>query len=255
MNVLIVEDEELSAERLQNLILSIDPTIGVLAVIPSVFETISYLQDPAKIQPDLIFLDIHLEDDNGFRIIESLDLMIPIIFTTAFDAYMQKAFKAHSIDYLLKPINPLELQNSLMKFKRLSESSKGSTDSNAENGLPATTLITKYKDRFLATAGSRIFTFKTLDIAYFIIEERATFLRLFDGRHFAMEYSLEKLSQMLDPADFFRINRTMLISFNAIRDIHVISAGKLKIDLNPTLTQETYISSERITEFKNWLGR
>ncbi|TLV03850.1 LytR/AlgR family response regulator transcription factor [Dyadobacter luticola] len=255
MNVLIVEDEELSAERLQNLILGIDPTICVLASIPSAFEAIAYLQNPANIQPDLIFLDIHLEDDNGFKIIESLDLLIPIIFTTAFDDYMQRAFKAHSIDYLLKPINPLELQASISKFKRLQPQQQTLSETTLAEILPALAPANKYKDRFLATAGSRIFSFKTSEISYFTIEERATFLRLFDGRHFAVEYSLEKLTQLLDPADFFRVNRTLLISMNAIRDIHAISAGKLKIDLNPAMSQDVFVSSDRITEFKNWLGK
>jgi len=243
MNVLIVEDEELSAERLQNLIRNIDPSIHVLAIIPSVFETIAYLQNAANTQPDLIFLDVHLEDDNGFRIIENQDLMIPVIFTTAFDDYLLRAFKTNSIDYLLKPINPLELQASLNKFRRI-----------RSNGEVKKADV-KYKDRFLVTAGPRVFTFKTSEIAYFTIEERATFLRLFDGRHFAVEYSLEKLSQMLDPAEFFRINRHMLLSLHAIREMHAISAGKLKIDLHPAAAQETFVSAERMTEFKNWLGK
>lgn len=246
MNVLIVEDEELSAERLQNLIRNIDPGIRVLGIIPSVFETIAYLENKANTQPDLIFLDIHLEDDNGFKIIEGRDLMTPVIFTTAFDDYLLRAFKVHSIDYLLKPINPLELQASLNKFRKI----RTNGGQQAEHSVPE-----KYKDRFLVTAGSRIFTFKTSEIAYFSIEERATFLRLFDGRHFAVEYSLEKLSQMLDPAEFFRINRTMLLSLHAIREMHAMSAGKLKVDLNPASAQEIYVSSERMTEFKNWLGK
>lgn len=248
MNVLIVEDEELSAERLQNLICNIDPTIRVLGIIPSVFETIAFLQNKAKIQPDLIFLDIHLEDDNGFKILESQDFTIPVIFTTAFDDYLLRAFKVYSIDYLLKPINPLELQASLNKFKKIRANGAPQPEEN-------THLPEKYKDRFLVTAGSRIFTFKTSEIAYFTIEERATFLRLFDGRHFAVEYSLEKLSQMLDPAEFFRINRNMLLSLHAIREMHAMSAGKLKIDLSPSAAQEIYVSSERMTEFKNWLGK
>lgn len=246
MNVLIVEDEELSAERLQNLIRNIDPTIHVLGIIPSVFETIAYLQNNANMQPDLIFLDIHLEDDNGFKIIESQGLMTPIIFTTAFDDYLLRAFKVHSIDYLLKPINPLELQESLNKFRKI----RANGGQQAEETAPE-----KHKDRFLVTAGSRMFTFKTSEIAYFTIEERATFLRLYDGRHFAVEYSLEKLSQILDPAEFFRINRTMLLSLHAIREMHAMSAGKLKIDLHPAAAQEIYVSSERMTEFKNWLGK
>ncbi|SDF73352.1 two component transcriptional regulator, LytTR family [Dyadobacter soli] len=248
MNVLIVEDEELSAERLQNLIRNIDPSIRVLGIIPSVFETIAWLQNKSNTQPDLIFLDIHLEDDNGFKIIESLDLLIPVIFTTAFDDYLLRAFKVHSIDYLLKPINPLELQASLNKFRKISANGGPQPEKSAHSPE-------KYKDRFLVTAGPRIFTFKTSEIAYFTIEERATFLRLFDGRHFAVEYSLEKLSQMLDPAEFFRINRNMLLSLHAIREMHAMSAGKLKIDLNPAATQEIYVSSERMTEFKNWLGK
>lgn len=173
--------------------------------------------------------------------------MTPVIFTTAFDDYLLRAFKVHSIDYLLKPINPLELQASLNKFRKISTNGVQQT---GEHPTPG-----KYKERFLVTAGSRIFTFKTSEIAYFTIEERATFLRLFDGRHFAVEYSLEKLSQMLDPAGFFRINRTMLLSLHAIREMHALSAGKLKIELNPATTQETYVSSERMTEFKNWLGK
>lgn len=250
MNVLIVEDEELSAERLQNLIRNIDPAIQVLDIIPSVLGTISYLQNAANVQPDLIFLDIHLEDDNGFRILESSDLMIPVIFTTAFDDYLLRAFKTNSIDYLLKPVNPLELQASLNKFRKI----RAIHSPELQDG-PRAESAGKFKDRFLVTAGSRIFSFKTSDIAYFTIEERATFLRLTDGRHFAVEYSLEKLSQMLDPAAFFRINRTMLLSMHAIREMHAISAGKLKIDLHPVTAQDTYVSSERITEFKNWLGK
>lgn len=246
MNVLIVEDEELSAERLQNLIHGIDPTIRVLATIPSVLETIAYLQNPSNISPDLIFLDIHLEDDNGFRIIENQNLMIPVIFTTAFDDYLLRAFRVYSIDYLLKPINPLELQAALTKFRKINANAEPHTGNQA---------IDKYKDRFLVTAGPRVFTFRTSEIAYFTIEERATFLRLFDGRHFAVEFSLEKLSQMLDPAEFFRINRTMLISLRAIREMHTISAGKLKIELNPAAPQETFVSSERMSEFKGWLGK
>lgn len=239
MRVLIVEDEELSAERLQKLIRNIDPSVEVLATIPSVLETIAYFENPANEKPDLLFLDIHLEDDNGFRIIETLNLMTPVIFTTAFDEYALKAFRAHSIDYLLKPINPLELQAALSKFKKL----------HAAHSQP------KFKDRFLVNAGARIFSFKTSEIAYFTIEERAVFLRLFDGRHFAAEYSLDKLAQVLDPARYFRVNRSMLVSLDAIREIYTISAGKMRLDLIPGPAQEVYVSADRMTDFKKWLGR
>ena len=249
MKILIVEDEELSAERLHKLILTIDSSIHLLGLFPSVLQTIGYLADESSVKPDLIFLDIHLEDGEGFRIVESLNLMIPIIFTTAYDEYMLKAFKTNSIDYLLKPINPLELQASLTKFKKLSETFEKRI---TIEQVPDTE---KYKDRFLCTAGSRFFTFKTTEIDYFTIEQRATFLRVFDGRHFAVEYSLDRLTQIIDPRQFFRINRTMLICFNAIENIQIISAGKLRLELNPALSKEIYVSPDRITEFKIWLGK
>jgi len=250
MNILIVEDEELSAERLSKLISSIDQSIHLLGIFPSVFQTISYLEDELAVRPDLIFLDIHLEDGDGFRIAERLDLSIPIIFTTAFDDYLLKAFKTNSIDYLLKPVNALELQASLLKFKRLA-----STETSQADDLTQTHSVEKYKDRFLCSAASRFFTFRIQEIAYFTIEERSTFLRLFDGRHFAVEYSLDRLMQIIDPGLFFRINRTLLISIHAIAGMQAISAGKLKVELSPITARDVYVSTERISEFKNWLGK
>jgi DNA-binding LytR/AlgR family response regulator len=177
--------------------------------------------------------------------------MTPVIFTTAFDSYMQQAFKVHSIDYLLKPINPLELQAALSKFKRLLATPIEQAVPVSEKAQTAE----KFKERFIGTAGTKIFSFRTSEIAYFLIEERATFLRLFDGRHFAVEYSLEKLSQLLNPADFFRINRTMIISVNAIRQMQTNALGKLRIDLNPSLSQEVIVSADRSADFKIWLGK
>ena len=251
MNVLIVEDEELSAERLQKLILGVDSAIQVLGIFPSVFQTIAYLENKLSVKPDLIFLDIHLEDGDAFRIVENLDLAIPIIFTTAFDDYTLKAFKTNSIDYLLKPINALELQASLTKYKILSAASENKSEQMKEGAKAPE----KFKDRFLCNAGSRFFTFKTEEIAYFTIEQRATFLRLFDGRHFAVEYSLDRLTQLIDPEKFFRINRTMLISIGAIASMQNVSAGKLKLDLDPAASKEVFVSPDHITEFKIWLGK
>ncbi len=100
MNVLIIEDETLSATRLENLVLKYDPAINILAKIPSVKESILWLENDSNAEPDLIFLDIMLEDGLGFKIIEQLNLSIPIIFTTAYNEYALKAFKANSVDYL-----------------------------------------------------------------------------------------------------------------------------------------------------------
>ncbi|NIJ53787.1 LytR/AlgR family response regulator transcription factor [Dyadobacter arcticus] len=255
MNVLIIEDETLSATRLQNLIHKYDPGITVLAKIPSVKESIQWLEDRSRLTPDLIFLDLHLEDDLGFKIIDQLELTIPIIFITAYSEYAIRAFKANGVAYLLKPVDPAELTASMDKFKSL-QSQRVTPDFSALIGMFQTHNVpVVFKDRFLATAGAKMFSIKTADISYFMVEQKATFLKTFDGKHLAMDYSLDKLFQLLDPALFFRINRSLIISLNSIRSINALSAGRLKVELSPTPAQDVYVSIDRIVDFKHWLGK
>jgi DNA-binding LytR/AlgR family response regulator len=117
MNTIIIEDENLTAQRLEGMLKKYDPNIKVLAVLPSVAESIQWLRKNDS--PDLVFMDIHLEDDLCFKIFEFAPLASPVIFTTAYDDYMVKAFKVNSIDYLLKPVNYLELIAALDKYKTL----------------------------------------------------------------------------------------------------------------------------------------
>jgi DNA-binding LytR/AlgR family response regulator len=255
MNVLIIEDEALSATRLQNLISRYDPEITILAKIPSVRESIQWLENESHIKPDLIFLDLHLEDDLGFRIIDELNLTIPIIFTTAYSEYTLRAFKANGVDYLLKPIDQNELISSLDKFKNLEMKRNSAPDLAAFISSYLTSGQESFKERFLATAGTKMFSIKTVDIAYFIIEQKATFLRTFEGRHLAMEYSLDKVLQLLDPKLFFRVNRSLIISLNSIQVINSLSAGRLKLELEPPTSQDVYVSADRIASFKQWLGK
>lgn len=256
MNILIIEDETLSATRLENLVLRYDSTVNILAKIPSVKESILWLENDSNADPDLIFLDIMLEDGLGFKIIEQLNLTIPIIFTTAYNEYALKAFKANSVDYLLKPVNTTELESALTKFKNIHFQNKTFPDlSLLKSWLQSPQQQENYKDRFMASAGTRLFSVKTVDIAYFTIEQKATYLRTFDGKHLTMDYSLDKLIQLLDPSQFFRINRSLIISLSSISSINSLSAGRLKLELAPAAQQEIYVSTDRISDFKQWLGK
>ncbi|MEO6685072.1 MAG: LytTR family DNA-binding domain-containing protein [Dyadobacter sp.] len=256
MNVLIIEDESLSATRLENLVLRYDSSITILAKIPSVKESILWIENDHNAKPDLIFLDIMLEDGLGFKIIEKLNLTIPIIFTTAYNEYALKAFKVNSVDYLLKPVNHAELENALSKFKELHFKNKTFPDlSLLKSWLQSPQQHEHYKDRFMASAGTRLFSVKTADIAYFTIEQKATYLRTFDGKHLTTDYSLDKLIQLLDPSYFFRINRSLIISLGSISSINSLSAGRLKLELAPAAQQEIFVSTDRISDFKQWLGK
>lgn len=259
INVLIIEDESLTARRLKNLLQTYESSIRVLDLLPSVAKTLQWFANPTReVQPDLIFMDIHLEDDTAFRIIEELKLTIPIIFTTAYDEYTLQAFKANSIDYLLKPLDEQELFAAIDKFKTLRLTPTHT------NKLPNLThlvdLLTQtqsaiYKDRFMVTVGTKIRSIETSSIAYFFFQDKTTFLTTREGQHLAVDYSLDKLVSILDPRQFFRVNRSFLVSLSAIRTIHTFAGSKLKLDLEPASKQEVFVSGDRITAFKDWLGR
>ncbi len=258
MNVLIIEDEKLTAQRLTTLLHRYDSTICILAQLPSVTKTLQWFRENQSITPDLLFLDIHLEDDLGFRIIEELKLTIPVIFTTAYNEYMLQAFKVNSIDYLLKPIDADELTAALDKFKLLWPAKPSPR---VENQLSSLLQFleqsnpTNYKDRFMVSIGNKLRSIKTQDIAYFSFEDKITLLVTHEGLRLSVDYSIEKLAQLVDPHHFFRANRSFLVSLSAIHTVHAYSGGKLKLDLDPAPRQDVFVSGDRIAGFKEWLGK
>src|SRR5882762_9753655 len=258
MNVVVIEDERLTAQRLISLVKKYDASIHVLAEIPSVVEAISWFKTHPVTSVDLIFMDIHLEDGDGFEIVSKLNLTTPIIFTTAFDEYMIRAFKVNSIDYLLKPVNYEELAAALNKFRSLrsnnNELQPGSTQADIKTLIKQLSQQNnpQFKDRFMVTAGTRIRSIKTERIAYFYLEEKTVLLVTNDGTILPIDYSLDKLVQIIDPKQFFRVSRQFIVSLNSIQMVRTISAGKLRLDLVPIANgkktkQEVAVSGDRVS--------
>jgi len=256
MNVLIVEDEKRTAQRLEKLLEQYDPGIRVLAQLPGVAKAVAWFADPNNARPDLLFLDIHLEDGSGFQLIEQAGLTLPIIFTTAYDEYTLQAFKTNSVDYLLKPIDPDELRAAIDKFKtRLTV-----PDLSILRGLlgqlgPVISASAGYKERFMITIGPKIRSIETAEVAYFFFQDKSTWLATQEGQNLSIEYSLDKLTTLMDPARFFRVNRAFLVSLESIQTIHAFSGSKLKLDLLPKSRIDVFVSGDRITPFKEWLGK
>jgi DNA-binding LytR/AlgR family response regulator len=261
MNVVVIEDERLTAKRLVSLVKKYDASINVLAEISAVVEAITWFETHPVTTVDLIFMDIHLEDGDSFQIVGKLNLKTPIIFTTAFDEYMIKAFKVNSIDYLLKPVNYEELAAALDKFRSLrsgnNELQWGSTRVDMKTLIKEVSqqYNPQFKDRFMVTVGTRIRPIKTESIAYFYLEEKTVFLVTADGTTLPIDYSLDKLVQLIDPKQFFRVSRQFIVSVNSIQMVHTISKGKLKLDLLPKTKQEVAVSGDRVSDFKEWLGK
>ena len=254
MNVLLIEDENLTARRLESLLLRYDPTIRVLDRLPSVARTVAWLR--ANPAPDLLLLDIHLADDLGFRIFEQVAVTCPVIFTTAYDEYMVQAFKVNSIDYLLKPIRYQELAAALDRYHVLRQHfAAPAPDLTALLQLVNRPVEPAYKDRFMVTVGPKLRSVEVADIAYFFLQEKITFLVNQQGTALSLDYNLDRLSQLLNPRQFFRVSRQYLVSLAAIRTVHTYSTSRLKLELQPTPRHEVLVSGDRVADFKEWLGK
>jgi len=250
MKVLIIEDELPAARKLRRLLDEIDPGIDIAGVLKSVEETINWFQDNQP--PDLMFMDIQLEDGICFEVFENYDLRTPVIFTTAYDEYSLKAFKVNSVDYLLKPIDPEELKNAIEKFRLFhgEQTDFGKLESLIYQLKPRT------KERFLVRIGEHYRSVLTSSINCFYIKERCNFINVMHGKNYAIDYSLEKIEQLVDPAMFFRVNRNFIINFSAIKDIISYSSSRLKVILADWSDQdEILVSRERVTSFKEWMDR
>ncbi|MBC5643587.1 LytTR family DNA-binding domain-containing protein [Parabacteroides segnis] len=250
MKVLIIEDEQPAAHKLIRLLEEADKQIEVIDVLASIEQTINWLA--VHPGPELIFMDIQLEDGISFEIFETCKIQTPVIFTTAYDEYTLKAFKVNSIDYLLKPIAPDDLKAALDKFNVLHR--QQANYSRLESIISQ--LQPKTKERFLIKIGEHYRSVQTLSIHCFFIMERNTFIQTDTGKTYPIDYSLDKIEQLVDPGQFFRINRNFIVNFSAIQDILIYSSGRLKIILNGwTEKEDILVSRERVTEFKEWMDR
>jgi DNA-binding LytR/AlgR family response regulator len=252
MKILILEDEERTARTTITLLSQHHTEAQVLAIIPSVSKAAQWLANNPS--PDLILTDIHLEDSLVFKLFEEVNITCPVIFITAFNEYMIHAFKVNGIDYLLKPLQSEALISALHKYKTLQSHF---SDVNYRAILKNIDLqkSPEYKDRFMITAGTKLFTVEAGDIAYFILDAKVTHLVTHKGQKFVVNYSLDDLAELLDPKVFFRINRQCLASINSIDNASHFSTGKLKVKLNPTSDEELFVSGDRVPRFKEWLGK
>jgi DNA-binding LytR/AlgR family response regulator len=251
--ILIIEDEPHAAQRLQTLIVSLLPEVLILATIDSVKRAVRWLKENAP--PDLIFMDIQLADGISFQIFDQCQVMSPVIFTTAYDAYALRAFKVNSVDYILKPVDENELSGALKKLETLTKSRDSATEMLMSIGDAVKMLTKKYKTRFVLKVGEHLKSVEVGNIQYFFSQEKTTFANAVDGRKHILDFTLDQLEDVLDPAQFFRINRKYIIAANAIRDMISYTNSRLRLILNGSDDADIIVARERVQEFKAWLDR
>ncbi|MGE0078815.1 MAG: LytR/AlgR family response regulator transcription factor [Bacteroidales bacterium] len=251
MNYLIIEDERLTANRLAKMVSSIRPNFNLQTSPDSVSSAVKWLkQNP---HPQLAFFDIQLADGISFEIFEQVKIDFPVIFTTAYNEYALKAFKVNSIDYLLKPINEDELKAAIEKFES-TRNTPSSLDTTQITSL-INQLSNNYKSRFLVKVGEHLKMINCSDIALFHSMEKATFIRNIEGRDYAIDQTLDQIELVVNPSEFYRVNRACIIGINSIRDIVAYSNSRLKIVPTVKTDEDIIVSRERVSGFKEWLER
>ncbi|MCO6491239.1 MAG: response regulator transcription factor [Phaeodactylibacter sp.] len=246
MRILIIEDEDAAARRLQKLVKEIIPEAVMEEPLDSVEMVLNWMAKNEM--PDLIFMDIHLADGSSFEVFNHVEVEKPVIFTTAYDQYAIQAFKVNAIDYLLKPIKRPELEQAIEKYRKWSGG--GQVD---YAQLARALQGEQFNRRFLIRIGQSIRVVEMKEAAYFYTESKITFVVTREGKRYPLDYSLEKLEEMADPQTFFRINRQFIVNIDAIREMYAYSKSRVKVELKPECELETIVSTERSPHFKKWL--
>ncbi len=249
MKIVLIEDEIPAIEKLERYLLKYDPTFEIVIKLSSIAGAVEWFKDGENAF-DLIFMDIQLSDGLSFEIFNQVSLEKPVIFITAFDEYAIDAFKVNSVDYILKPVTFTDLSKSLQKHKKLQAVYH---IDQAIKKVSNTLFEKKVKDRFLVRLGNHIHAINAIDIALFYAEGRTVFLVTKEQKKFIVEYSLEKLCELLDSALFYRVNRTFIIQINAINNVVVYSNSRLKIMPLVRMEKEIIVSREKVSSFKRWL--
>jgi len=251
MKIAIVEDEAPAAEKLGRYLARYNESFNVLVILPSVRDAVIWFKENLE-QVDLIFMDIQLSDGQSFAIFDEVDISKPIIFTTAFDEYALKAFEVNSIAYLLKPITFTDLSAAINKLNLIQGGQSQSDIGRFKELLSGLANQKKYKSRFMVKIGEHIRSVTVDQILFFYAEGRNAYITTDQGRRLIIDYKLEELEEILDPVQFFRVNRTFIINIASINDVLVYSNSRLKILTEVKAEKEIIVSREKVAAFKQW---
>lgn len=249
IRTIIIEDEKIAQDFLVDLLINNFPQIEIVAVSSSVKESIKLF---SYVSVDLIFMDIHLKDNDCFSIFEQIEISTPVIFTTAYDEYAIKAFEVNGISYILKPITKLKIQNALDKYNKLVK------DQLSQESIKQLIYDIRdkkdYKNRCLIKLGERIISIEETNFAYFISKNGGCYLYTKDNCKYLTEYTLDNLYPKLDPKKYFRISRECITSFDSIKEVSKHSNRRYKIMLKPQYDSLITVSYERAPSFIEWLN-
>lgn len=206
MTALIIDDERLARAELRRL-LAAHPEIEIGGEARNGEEALAEI---ARLSPDLLFLDIQMPGMTGFELLERLDDVPQVIFTTAYDQYAIRAFEVNALDYLLKPIAPARLAAALARLRPHARTTR--------------------LDQVFVRDGDRCWIVRVPDI--FLLESEGNYTRVYFGNERPLiRRSLNALEEQLDPAVFFRAGRREILNLKWIDRVDLSVSGGLTVTL------------------------
>ncbi|MFO1327829.1 MAG: LytTR family DNA-binding domain-containing protein [Rubrivivax sp.] len=244
MRAFVAEDEPPALERLRGALVRVAPLLQVVGWSDSVQGTQAWLA--ANPAPDLLLLDIQLADGLSLELFADGTLLLPTIFTTAYDRFALDAFRALAVDYLLKPVADDALARALAKAQRL----RPGFGAEAAALLPG---AARPRQRLLGRQGAAFHALPLDRVAYIVSVDKISFAVADDGARYALDEPLERLQAQLDPGQWFRATRALLVSLRAVRRFVPAGRGRLRVELQPAPIDEVCISPERAAAFRAWM--
>lgn len=239
MKTIIIDDERLARTELKRML---EP-FKELEIVAEAVNVDDAVEKINHFEPELIFLDIQMPGKTGFDLLEILDKVPKVIFTTAYDEYALKAFEYNALDYLLKPIEPRRLEEAIRK---LTEGSKKSLTNQSEGNQ-----ILTAEDQVFVKDGDKCWFVKLQNIRLF--ESEGNYVRLFFDEHKPLILrTLNYLDERLDPKTFFRASRKHIINLKWVESIEPWLNGGLLVKLKGG--QKVEVSRRQSVKFKEMLS-
>jgi DNA-binding LytR/AlgR family response regulator len=243
MRILIVEDERPAVAKLRAALVATELEVEVVGVAESVRSAVTWLGQ--NVHPDLILADIQLTDGTSFQIFERAPVSCPVVYVTAYDAYVLEAFASNGIDYLLKPVRAENLAASLGKYRALEAHFQREPESSGPR---------PHRQRLVVRRGMDELSIPVEQAAWLTSEHKLSFLVDRQGRRFLVDAPLAELEATLDPAVFFRLNRRYIAHIDGIARFRSAGRGRLAVKLVPDAESEVLVSQERAPAFRSWIA-
>lgn len=254
MRAYLLDDEDLAVRRLQRLL----QETGRVEIVGSGTDPGIALAEITELKPDVLFLDIQMPGMNGFELLRRLNSVDPlVVFTTAYHEHALRAFEVHSVDYLLKPIEPEKLDRALNKLDRLHAGSRTEPRPEMQELLHklASVLDPKpaYAARLPSRTGERVEFVDLREVTHFYAKDKLTFAAT-PARDYCIDNSIVELESKLDPAKFIRIHRSTLVNLDHVAELYSWFGGKMLVRLKDPKKTELAVSRERVPELRVRLG-